>query len=78
VLVRGSLVTLISPNKTKAKNFTLTVEQKEGKQSIEKCEGASKDLLESSLDGGVTFLESGEEAKEGTVEFETVEQEAMA
>jgi hypothetical protein len=74
--VEGSLITELTPNKTKSKTFSLIVEQKEGKQAIEKCEGGSALTLTTSLDGGA-FIQSAEEAKEGTLTFAS-EQEAMA
>ena len=75
ITVEGALIALINPAGKPAKAFNLVVEQKEGKQSLEKCEGGTAQTLLTSLDGGA-FVQSGEEAKEGTLTF-TVEEEAM-
>jgi hypothetical protein len=77
ISVQGSFVALVSPNKTKGKEFTLTVAQKAGQQSITKCEGGkSEEKLETSSDGG-EFVQSGIEAKESTCATAS-EQEVMA
>jgi hypothetical protein len=74
--VQGSFVGKIEPINKKQATYTLVIEQKEGKQAIEKCEGGAALKLETSVDGGA-FTQSGEEAKEGTITFEK-EQELMA
>jgi hypothetical protein len=77
ISVQGSLIALVSPNKTKALTFTVLVAQKAGQQAITKCEGSKiEDKLETSLDGG-EFIQSGEEAKEGSFTFEGEVQEVM-
>lgn len=58
------------------KTFTLNVEQKEGIQAIEKCEGGSAATLKTSVDGG-TMTQTGFEAKEDSLTFTSAEQEAM-
>lgn len=74
--MEGSQIAQLTPNKTKSKTFNLIVEQKEGKASIEKCEGGTALTLLTSLDGGA-FVQSAQEAKEASVTF-TTEQETMA
>jgi len=39
-------------------------------QEFKKCEGGEEEKLESSLDGGVTYSPSTEDAKEGVLEFD--------
>jgi hypothetical protein len=74
--VEGALIAEVTPANKKAAKFNLVVEQKEGKQTIEKCEGGTAQTLLTSLDGG-EFKVSAEEAKEGTITF-TTEQEVMS
>jgi hypothetical protein len=74
--VQGGLLALVSPTKESTKTFALTIEQKGGVQTIEKCEGGSARTLETSTDGGA-FVQSGEEVKEGTIIFAAA-QEAMS
>jgi hypothetical protein len=75
--IEGSSISRITPVNKTTKAFSLIVEQKEGKQAIEKCEGGSAETLLTSLDGG-EFKVSAEEAKESTISFSTTEQEFMA
>jgi hypothetical protein len=75
--IEGEIIAEITPNKTSTKEYTLVVEQKEGKQAIEKCEGGEAHTLSTSTDGGA-FVQSGQEAKEGKITFTSVAQEAMA
>jgi hypothetical protein len=72
----GSDIGQFTPNKKASKTFSLIVEQKEGKQSIEKCEGGTAQTRSTSLDGGA-FVQSSIEEKESTLTFAS-EQEAMA
>jgi hypothetical protein len=74
ITIEGDLVALVPG--TKGKTFTLNVEQKEGVQAVEKCEGGTAMTLKTSDDGGA-FVQSGQETKEGSITFTSVEQEAM-
>jgi len=74
ITITGSLVTSISSGK--GKTYTLTVEQKEGKQAIAKCKGDPEDTLLTSVDGGAA-TQSGQESKAGSITFTSVEQETM-
>jgi hypothetical protein len=76
LLVEGSVLGQVAPVGKKAKSFTLTIAQKEGVQAIEKCEGGSALSLKTSTDGSA-FVQSGQEAAEGKVEF-GAEEEFMA
>ncbi len=76
LLVEGSVLGLITPVGKKATTFTLTIEQKEGKQAVEKCEGGTAKTLTTSIDGSAA-IQSGQEAKEGTLTF-AAEEEFMA
>jgi hypothetical protein len=73
----GSIIVEVTPNKKSTKAYSLVVEQKEGKQAIEKCEGGEAHTLSTSTDGGA-FVQSGWEIKEAKLEFGSVSQEAMA
>jgi hypothetical protein len=76
ISIQGSLIALATPNKTPTTTFALLVQQKAGQQSITKCEGSkTEDKLETALDSG-EFVQSGEEAKEGSFTFE-INQEIM-
>jgi len=70
----GSLVGKISSGKSKT--FTLAVEQKEGKQAVEKCKGDPADTLLTSIDSGAA-TQTGQEIKSGSLTFTTIEQETM-
>jgi hypothetical protein len=74
--IEGSFVAEITPNEKSANEFKLIIEQSKGGQSIPECEGGSKETLLTSTNEGA-FVQSGEEAKEGTVHF-GIAQEAMA
>jgi hypothetical protein len=79
ITVRGSFIAEVAAeqlNKSK-KEYKLTIKQTAGKQAVEKCEGGSKDTLESKTDSEEKFLEAGEEATGAEVNFD-VAQEAMA
>jgi len=68
--ITGGPIVLITPLDVVVSGFSLGIAQKEGKQAIEKCEGESASTLETSTDGGA-FTQTGMEAKEGTLTFET-------
>jgi hypothetical protein len=68
--VRGDFVALLEGKEgTKALTYKLKIEQKEGNQKIEKCENGVKETLESNTDAN-GFHNAGEEAKNGTLEFD--------
>jgi len=74
LVVTGTLVVLISPNKSKKTGpFPLNVAQTAGVQAIEKCEGGTAQKLETSTDGGAN-VQSGEEAKEGSITWAAAEE----
>jgi hypothetical protein len=75
--LEGAFIAGLTPNNTLTKAYTLTIAEKGGKQSIEKCEGGVKQTLKSSTDSKA-FEELGVEASKGTLTFTTVAQEAMA
>jgi hypothetical protein len=75
--IEGSYIAETSLLNIKLETHKLTLEQKEGKQTIEKCEGGSADTLSTSIDGGA-FLQTGIEAKEDKIRWTTTEQEAMS
>jgi hypothetical protein len=76
LVVKGTFIALIAPTKSlKTGPFSLGVEQKEGKQSIEKCEGGIAQTLETSTNGGV-FVQTGIQFSEATLTF-GVAQEIM-
>jgi hypothetical protein len=77
ITIEGALIAEIAPPNKKTKAFSIAVTQKEGQQTIEKCEGGGAQTLKTALDGGA-FTQSGLEVQEGKGEFETVEEEAMA
>jgi len=78
ITVRGSFVAeLKAVGAQPTKSWELVVAQKEGVQSIEKCEGGTALTLESEVDASGKFIQSAEEAEKGTIEFATA-QEAMA
>ena len=64
-VVKHSVVGLITPINTKAKEFALKFEESGGKQAIQELEGAGKSTLEVSLNGGV--FEEGVEISEDTI-----------
>lgn len=74
--VEGAFISEITPINTSAKTFSLAIEQKEGKQAIEKCEGGTAQTLLTSSDGGA-FVQTGIEVKEDSATF-AAEQEFMA
>ncbi len=76
ILTRGAAIAPVLPDNTRTKHFTLSPSQKEGKQSIEKCEGGVARTLETSTDSG-EFVQTGLEAKEGTLDF-AAEEEFMS
>ncbi len=76
LLLRGSLVILASPNKQLKKTFTLLIQQKEGKQTIEKCEGGAAQTFEMKVNAAA-FLAAGMEAVSPEWRFPTTEQEIM-
>jgi hypothetical protein len=65
----GSLVALIEALPKEPTHFELNVTQKEGVQSIEKCEGGEKDTLLTSLNHEA-FVQTAMEAKEGLILFD--------
>lgn len=67
VIVKGSFVGLVK--KVGASVFELIINQKEGHQGIELCEGGAKRTLLANIDS-TKFVEAGEEAKEGKLEFD--------
>jgi hypothetical protein len=70
MLVRGAYIAKLEGKEaTKQLVFPLIVEQKEGKQTIAKCEGGLENSLEASLDDK-TFVKAGLETKEGTIGFD--------
>jgi hypothetical protein len=73
---KGGFILQATPVNKKTTTFAGVLEQKEGKQAIEKCEGAEKQTLLVSTDGGA-FVEAGLEAKEDVLTFEK-EEELMA
>jgi hypothetical protein len=74
ITLEGSYIALVGGSK--GKMFTLAIEQKEGKQTIEKCEGGTADTLLTS-DDGAGFVQTGAEAKEAAITFTSVEQDVM-
>ncbi len=69
ILVEGSFVAEAVPvGAQPTKTWELVVSQKEGVQGIEKCKGGTALSLVSSVDGEA-FTQSGEEAKEGSLEY---------
>jgi len=74
VNLEGGMVALIGGSKSKT--FTLSIEQKEGVQAIEKCEGGAAQTLKTSVDGGAS-TQTGFEAKELSITFTTIEEEVM-
>jgi hypothetical protein len=65
--MQGSFVARIEPFNFKAKKFTLHIEQKEGTQSITKCEGeAAREVLTTI---GTKMVKTGFELKEPTITF---------
>jgi hypothetical protein len=77
LLIEGSFVAELKPNKKLAKTFELVIAQSKGVQALEKCEGGKAETLLTSENGGA-FEQSGEEAEKGTIAWTTIEQEAMA
>ncbi len=69
--LQGTLLVEVTAS-VKQKNFALRVDQKEGKNAIETC-GKEKLILEFSTDGGA-FVQSGEEAKNASLQFGTEEE----
>jgi hypothetical protein len=68
--IRGSYVAVVEgKGGEKLLTFKLNIKQKEGKQEIEKCEGAEKETLEKSVDAGA-FEQAGIEAQEAVFEFD--------
>ncbi len=65
--VEGSFVAEIK-SVTKLQ-YTLVITQKEGAQTIEKCEGGEKETLLSSVNEGA-FIQSGENAEKGELLFD--------
>jgi hypothetical protein len=59
IVVRGSVIGVITPLNKKTKAYTVKFVQKAGKQKVTKLEGGPKDVLETSINGGA-FVESGE------------------
>jgi hypothetical protein len=74
--LRGAFVILASPNKVLKKTFTLLIQQKEGKQTIKKCEGGAELTLETKINAGM-FLATGMEAVSPEWRFTNTEQEIM-
>jgi hypothetical protein len=74
--IEDEYITLILPRKEASKTFTLTTTEKEGKQSIEKCEGGTAHSLKASVDSG-ELAPAGFEELEDKMEFETIKEEAM-
>lgn len=78
ILVEGSYIAETAFLNIKLGTHPLLVEQKEGKQAIENCEGGPKGgyTLTTSLDGGEP-KQTAIEAKEGTITWTSSEQEVM-
>jgi hypothetical protein len=74
--ITGSFIAEVEPNKKSANEFKLNIEQKGGAQSIEKCEGGEALTLLLAINEGKA-VQTGVEAKEGTIIFKVAE-EAMA
>jgi hypothetical protein len=75
IQVEGAFVALIEALPKEPRHFELNVTQKEGKQSIEKCEGGEKETLTANVNGAGP-KEAGEEAKEGLLLFDaTIDKE---
>ncbi len=66
--VEGSFIAEIKPTATKLV-FTLLIEQKEGKQAIEKCEGGEADTLKSKIGTGEN-IQSGQAAEKAEITFD--------
>jgi len=77
VTIRGSVVAELKPvGAEPTKTWEVIVAQKEGVQSIEKCEGGVALKLESEVDGSGKFIQTGLESEKETLEF-AVAQEMM-
>jgi hypothetical protein len=74
ILEEGGYVALVTGGK--GKTFSLSIQQKEGKQAVPNCEAGSSFFRFSAVDGGA-FTQAGFEATEGSITFTTVEQETM-
>ncbi|MBA3809375.1 MAG: hypothetical protein H0X28_13435 [Solirubrobacterales bacterium] len=64
VTVKGSIIGTITPINTETTKYKLVFKQTKGKQETQNLEGAAKDTLESSVNGGAfegSGLESSEE-----------------
>jgi hypothetical protein len=59
--VRGAAIATLAPLNKSQTTASLSISQKEGKQGIEKCSEGGVKTLETSEDGGKTFIQSGEE-----------------
>jgi hypothetical protein len=79
LVVTGDFVALVEPagGTTPNKVWNLNITQAGGVQTIEKCEGGEKETLLTETNHNGTQVQSGEEAKEGSIEFEKEAQTAM-
>ena len=59
--IKGSAIGSVSPINVKQTTGTVTFTQTAGVQGIEKCEGEAARKLETSENGGTTFVQSGQE-----------------
>jgi hypothetical protein len=76
-VVTGNFVSeLVAAEGPPSKKWNLNINQTEGKQEIESCEGGTAQSLQTAIDGGAN-IQSGEAAKEGAIEFEKEAQTAM-
>jgi hypothetical protein len=72
-VTRGAAVAPVVPDNTSVRRFTLSPSQKGGEQSVTKCQGGPARTLETSADSG-SFVQTGLEAAEDTLEFGTEEE----
>ena len=76
VTVKGAVIGVMTPVNSETMKYTLKFTQTGGKQTPQKFEGGSTDILESEIDGSGKFEESGEQTEDALTLAKTTKLEA--